>query len=403
MKQKDYGLSDSFRKLSEFIDYNNRNLLRNINLEIIDNINSSTKPLRQLLESHRRMMSELAPRLFIPETQLFDLSRFQLNVLTQISNSKTTEMLDALKRSIINTEYVEFNEVLNQTLSKKYISAADFGMIKTFKSEKLIETKSLPVGMTTAMNDLHKSTSLRIASIPSIMYETDTRKFFVNAKKENKLSSTEMNVIGSAMDLIEDAVDDEFITEIELMTFLTVLEEQRNYASQHPTGIKITEIIRDVLKKIDFDCEYYYHSRALDENNCPYTSRDMQTAPNRLTGPGRYNHPGLAFYYFADSLDGSKKEVKKHSTKKEIQTAKIRPNRSISMLDLSGHMRRGNTFLKYIRFEASGNLPREYLLPCFVSDCCRFIGIEGIKYYGSSEYNNYVTWHANYFDLIEMI
>ena len=40
---------------------------------------------------------------------------------------------------------------------------------------------------------------------------------------------------------------------------------------------------------------------------------------------------------------------------------------------------------------------REYLLPCFVADCCRESGIEGIKYYGSKEYKNYVSWDDSYF------
>ena len=47
-------------------------------------------------------------------------------------------------------------------------------------------------------------------------------------------------------------------------------------------------------------------------------------------------------------------------------------------------------------------LSREYLMPCYVSDCCEALGFEGIKYYGSKEYNNYVAWSDGYFDYAGM-
>ena len=45
---------------------------------------------------------------------------------------------------------------------------------------------------------------------------------------------------------------------------------------------------------------------------------------------------------------------------------------------------------------------REYLIPNFVSDCCKRLKIEGIKYYGGTDYSNYVSWHEGYFEFVEM-
>ena len=46
--------------------------------------------------------------------------------------------------------------------------------------------------------------------------------------------------------------------------------------------------------------------------------------------------------------------------------------------------------------------PREYLIPNFVSDCCKRLEIEGIKYYGGKDYSNYVSWHEGYFEFVKM-
>ena len=93
-------------------------------------------------------------------------------------------------------------------------------------------------------------------------------------------------------------------------------------------------------------------------------------------------------------------EVSKHTKEPRVQIAKLRPTRPIRMIDLSQDLKTKNKFLDYCRFGATNtnlHIQREYLLPCFVADCCRESGIEGIKYYGSKEYKNYVSWDDSYF------
>lgn len=46
---------------------------------------------------------------------------------------------------------------------------------------------------------------------------------------------------------------------------------------------------------------------------------------------------------------------------------------------------------------------RVYLIPNYVSDCCCAHDIEGVKYYGSKKYSNYVTWNAGYFEFVRTI
>ena len=75
------------------------------------------------------------------------------------------------------------------------------------------------------------------------------------------------------------------------------------------------------------------------------------------------------------------------------------------MIDLSVEYPTRNKFLEYCRFSPAqddySKVKREYLLPCFVANCCKANGIEGIKYYGSKEYTNYVAWNDGYFDFID--
>lgn len=46
----------------------------------------------------------------------------------------------------------------------------------------------------------------------------------------------------------------------------------------------------------------------------------------------------------------------------------------------------------------TNKMPTEYLLPGYVAECCKLIGIEGIKFYGSEKYVNYVSWENGYFE-----
>ena len=154
---------------------------------------------------------------------------------------------------------------------------------------------------------------------------------------------------------------------------------------------------------MNFDREVYYHARTRKQLDRPFTNSEMLCAPTGIMNPGRYNHPGQSYYYFTDEICGCKKEMKKHHKNEIVQIARIKPSRSITMIDLSGSIKHANTLLRYIRF-SKGNeeVPKEYLIPCYISDCCRKIGIEGIKYRGSDEYSNYVCWNSGYFKFIDM-
>lgn len=72
------------------------------------------------------------------------------------------------------------------------------------------------------------------------------------------------------------------------------------------------------------------------------------------------------------------------------------------MVDIS--QKTENVFLRFCRFSPDYSLatkvPREYLIPSFFSDCCKMCGYDGIKYYGTKSYSNYVTWSDGHFSIV---
>lgn len=159
---------------------------------------------------------------------------------------------------------------------------------------------------------------------------------------------------------------------------------------------------------MNFDKDLYYHARPRENEDCPYTYELMQRAPSGLTNAGRFSHVGQSHFYFSDEEKGAIQEIKKHcKNNTTIQVAKFKPISDIRMIDLSQEIKRNNNFLKYIRFTVNPidfyKMPREYLIPCYVASCCIRNNIQGIKYYGSNEYKNYVSWHDGYFTCVGFV
>ena len=209
---------------------------------------------------------------------------------------------------------------------------------------------------------------------------------------------SETNILCSSMQLLSG------IDEADLISFLNCLEKHPPFASTHVAGSRINEIIAGWDMTIDFDHDTYYHARILPEGHCPYTENELRQAPYGVTWHGRFNYVGQSHYYFSDVQKGALLEVAKHSKEKQVQIATLKPSRKIKMIDLSGELTTQNKFLEYCRFNPSPdqypNIKREYLLPCYVANCCEMHGIEGIKYYGSKEYKNYVSWNDSYFKFV---
>lgn len=317
-----------------------------------------------------------------------------------------TPMIEAITSAMVNMDYLSCFSIANEALDKPRIIAPDVAFFRTTELAKAMKPElAYPYGFSTALKSLNKSSAFAISDNPEIFYDVSQKGFSGEGIENNGIVlSKELNVVCSAKEVI-DSVDEGFITELELMDFMSFLFETPSFASSHPAGQKIYQFIQGFMNKDNkykhgFDHDVFYHSRARKADEPPFIYDDMLKVPIGIAGPGRYNNPGRSHYYFCDSAKGAESEVKKHNPDKEVQTIKLVPVKQIVLLDLSGTMRRGEAFLRYLRFPLSSvnnKTPREYLIPCYVAECCMRIGFDGIKYYGGNDYSNYVAWTDGYF------
>lgn len=331
------------------------------------------------------------------------LASIQVNTMFQLSQSHQTVMIHDLASCFASAQYGGLVDVLNQTMARSVIEAPDIAFIKTSDLVQALDSELLyPRGLSHSLRLLNRNTADDIADNKELNYSTTKNRF---VSSEGEVDSKGLNIICSGREVLTTP-NVELFTENELIDFCSFLSRTPMLALNSPTGQKIYEMLKDMylsgMNSISFDKNVYYHCRSHKKAEMPFTYEQMLKAPHGLPWAGRYNQVGRSNYYFADTQKGAEAEVKKHKTDNDVlQTVKLKPAKNIKMLDLSGSLARGKTFLRYLRFSLTdvvNKMPREYLIPCFVSDCCNALGFDGIKYYGSKEYSNYVVWNDGYFD-----
>lgn len=207
------------------------------------------------------------------------------------------------------------------------------------------------------------------------------------------------NVLTSSLSFLEG------LTEVDMMKLQQLCSDDPAFARDCKAGRLIWETVRDWRDAISFDRPVYYHARLKPAGTASYLKDDMVKAPRLLVKAGRFNGPQKAYYYFSDTEHGAMQEIGKHGSGDEAQVAEIESRRDVRLIDLSGVGRGTNYFLKYLRFPFTNTdqvIPPEYLVPNFVAQCCRHAGIDGIKYYGSKTYSNYVVWDDGLFRIVSM-
>ncbi|MBQ0090537.1 MAG: RES domain-containing protein [Prevotellaceae bacterium] len=331
----------------------------------------------------------------------------QMSCVMELSMYSRSLMIDEIMKCFASAEYTSLVSAINSSLTQTSLMASDIAYLKTSELVKNVKKSLiLPKGMLTSLKEMHVKTANTIASDIELQYDTKENCFVSSA---GQADSRSLNIICSGQKVFQLAGDEEFSAN-ELTNFATYLSQTPTLAKDTETGQRIYNLLARLFSEgehmIGFDADLFFHSRARDIGVMPYTYDEMTKAPHGLPGAGRYNHPGIACYYFANTQHGAEVEVKKHKKDGQtVQTAMIQPCKQVKMLDLSNTIEYAKTFLRFIRFEVSDSsvqVPREYLIPCFVSDCCKRIGYDGIKYYGSREYSNYVTWSDGYFSCVGM-
>ena len=415
MKSDYYSFGNSFQG----IDSDQLEKLRVFNVQMYERIAEVTNINKQIqwskqIENISKVFASREMELMRQNTNGFYTSiaywnntiASQAEKYLQIIKSNETTMMKSIRQSLLNLNFAEYRTTIEKTMSALKIEVADIAYLKKIESDNPALDAIWPKGFKTLLKDLNVSSANRLASCADISLNSQTKEFQSNHNPDSTADASEMNVICAGASVFEELGADD-ISEASLIDLMTFLERTPTLALTHHAAQKINAMITNWFSQTDFDREYYYHARARNEDAAPYTYQMMLRAPAGVTGPGRYNHPGRAHYYFSNTAEGAKAEVKRHiSSDSAIQVVQLVPNAAVRMLDLSGSGVPGNAFLKYVRFAVDDDyktMPREYYIPCFVADCCIRHNLDGIKYYGGKEYTNYVVWECRFFEYVAMV
>lgn len=364
--------------------------------------------LLQIEQQYKRIISSIDFHQF-SESVYNALERIHTITLYTLSQHCKTTMIEELTKCFSQANYEALSLIINQCMEKPTIQASDIAFIKYAKIIPVLgDQLKYPHGIKTSIRNLNVITAREIADNNELVYNTKTNLF---VSEGTDINSKELNVISAGKTVFCYITgDNEFITERELISLMGELAEQYAVGILHEAGNKLYTWINEQFHNkafCGFDREFYYHSRPRNKEEIAYVPDQMTRAPYGKPAAGRYNLTGVAHYYFSDTQDGAETEVKKHIDLDNtvIQTAKLKPIKSIRLLDLSGTIQRGASLMNAIRchvIDKTCKMPREYLIPCFIADCCKKIGFDGIKYYGSKEYSNYVSWNDGFFSFVCM-
>ena len=376
-------------------DFNNSSLL--ILQEQADRIQRENK-INEIAFKNAQLLSNIDSPLFRNTEMVEKALRIQWDAISALILSFQTPEIKSLSLAMANNQ-IEALSTFIKSIDKVTINAANMAFVKR---AKIFECKDLvlPKGLPTIINEVNVGTAERLSQTKNIELNIPKKMFYIQSNPYNDINILETNVAFSSLDIFSN------VTEEEIIDFINELENNYAFANTSYVGQKVNNIVANWKNIIDFDYKYFYHGRAWEDGQTsPYKPEKLLKAPSGYTLHGRYNSVGENHYYFSNESKGAVIEVRKHSSKKIIQVAKLKPKKSIKMVDFSENLTTRNKFLEYCRKDYVDDPEikrhREYLFPCFVASCCKANNIDGIKYYGSKEYRNYVSWQDNYFDIVD--
>lgn len=363
--------------------------------DILQENTASVAPVSEALASLGKALPAMDPDVLSAAANVATLYG---DALRHMQESVPTPAIASLQKAFKSDAYLKGVQEFGRTLNQPVIESQDLALVKLSEPMRQVLDGRLQKGVPSLLDQMHVGTAEKLKRIDTISYSVDRKAFFSEARPENRAAVAEMNIICSGADLLPEFSPDE------LLNFLCELDNERTFASRHPIGEKIYAFVQSWHSVMDFDRERYYHARKLGKGDDYYKDDEMCRAPAGVTGHGRYNWPGKSYYYFSDQETGAILEIRKHVDKADrpyrIQVVTVKPTKSIKLLDLSMEDK-GNHFLRALRTPLKSDTKREYLLPCFVGECCRRHNLDGIKYYGAKKYNNYVTWADGYFKVVD--
>lgn len=344
----------------------------------------------------------------LSDAQLSSLVSFQHSVLAASMMSFKTEAIGNMLGCFREGALLPGYESLLRGLQSSIVAGPDLALLRSVNGLgdmlESMDKGTLPPGTKTFVRNLSVGAARRLSQSDEVKADLTEKRLFVadTSAEDNRISTQAKpyNVLAAALIVFEE------LTDYDMFELQQICDEDPAFARDCKAGKFIWEHIRDWKNVIGFDKDTFFHARTKKKGSVPYTKAQMSKAPEQYVSYGRYNATEKSYYYFADTEEGAVKEVSKHDKENEdVQVAELQGEGSIKLIDLSLQGREPNYFLKYIRFPFTNTnmkIPTEYLVPNFVAQCCRRSHLDGIKYYGSKAYNNYVVWDDDRVKIIHM-
>ena len=341
-----------------------------------------------------------------------DMNLFKANVLAAIESATITPELQAFRSQLESnvqamgltaiSDYIGGlasqwdNALALSDVLDRSIAAQNLAVVRMLPNYNDLV---LPRGSKKVLKSLTKTTAKKLMESDKIQFDPKGKNFYHKESPDVKFSADQITVVESSLELFEEFSLDS------LLSFESKLEQNYAFASRHPGGVRIFEMLENWNYFVSFENITYYHARPLDEHQRPYHDFKMMRAPMNVSAHGRYNEVGRSCYYIAEDKEGALKEIYKHSggTKPRVQVIGLKAVKLVKLLDLSGEAKKTNRFIEHMRFTVENEVGKtvlEYLLPNYVASCCKEIGIDGIRY-KSSGYNCCVLWKDDYFEYVE--
>ncbi|MEK5398422.1 hypothetical protein [Paenibacillus sp. FSL K6-2859] len=182
------------------------------------------------------------------------------------------------------------------------------------------------------------------------------------------------------------------IKSFEIVNFLTTIKKSPLLAYRHYVGVKLFDLLSLMYEHGDYlllKNKKLFRGRKRMLGTEKYEENQMWEPPFGVSTHGRYNIIGTSVLYLTDDIKYVPYEVNLTS-EEELDIATIKITQQLKILDLSNFMGDFGRFLSESPHDLK-TLKFEYLLSNYISDCCKEIGFNGIKYMGvkKGNYNNY--------------
>jgi hypothetical protein len=164
-------------------------------------------------------------------------------------------------------------------------------------------------------------------------------------------------------------------------------------AHKHEVGDMIYQYIKKHFDSNDYEIltvgSTLYRGRLRKRDQTTFDKNELWNPPIGKSSHGRYNMIGVSVLYCSSAKEGIPYEINPQLND-IIDIATIRTKEDMSIVNLDKLFNGLETYFSQ-KVSESKALKETYILTSFISDCCREVGFNGIKYFGlgNDQYINY--------------